>query len=101
MGVPIKSITIRDTDAPEEEPVEEPVDTSEILSAPIHDTGNIWYTFFSLLLPIIGIIAAVLFRKKNYIKNYRACMKGAKVGFIIIGAIIALFLILLLLAVVL
>ncbi|WP_322199108.1 ATP-binding cassette domain-containing protein [Acutalibacter intestini] len=100
-GVPIKSITIRDADAPEEEPVEEPVDTSAILSAPIHDTGNIWYTFFSLLLPIIGIIAAVLFRKKNYIKNYRACVKGAKAGFIIIGAIIALFLILLLLAVVL
>ena len=91
-GVPMKSITIRDPNAPQEEHEEETVDASAILSAPLHDTGSIWYLILSLLLPIPGIIAAVIFKKKNYIKNYKACKKGAIICFAIIGAVIALFL---------
>ncbi len=99
-GVPMKSITIRDPDAPQEEHEEETVDASAILSAPLHDTGSIWYLILSLLLPIPGIIAALIFKKKNYIKNYKACKKGAIICFAIIGAVIALFLLALLAAVV-
>ena len=43
----------------------------------------------------------MIFRKNNYIRNYKACKKGALIGFGILGAIIALFLIFLLLAVIL
>ena len=102
-GVPMKSITIRDPNEPEAPAQEEeaPVDASGILNTPVHDTGNIWYLVLSLLLPLIGILAAVIFRKNNYIRNYKACKKGALIGFGILGAIIALFLIFLLLAVVL
>ena len=102
-GVPMKSITIRDPNEPEAPAQEEeaPVDASCILNTPVHDTGNIWYLVLSLLLPIIGILAAVIFRKNNYIRNYKACKKGALIGFGILGAIIALFLIFLLLAVIL
>ncbi len=99
-GVPMKSITIRDPNAPQEEHEEETVDANAILSAPLHDTGSIWYLILSLLLPIPGIIAAVIFKKKNYIKNYKACKKGAIICFAIIGAVIALFLLALLAAVV-
>ena len=45
-----------------------------------------------------GIIGALIFKSKNYIKNYKACKKGAVIGFCIFGAIVALFLILLLIA---
>ena len=99
-GVPMKSITIRDPNAPQEEHEEETVDASAILSAPLHDTGSIWYLILSLLLPIPGIIAALIFKKKNYIKNYKACKKVAIICFAIIGAVIALFLLALLAAVV-
>ncbi len=75
-------------------------DTSEILAAPLHDTGTLWLGILSFLLPILGLIAAVLFRKKNYIRNYKMCKKGAIVGLIVFAAIIVLFGILLLLALV-
>ena len=75
-------------------------DTSEILAAPLHDTGTLWLGILSFLLPILGLIAAVLFRKKNYIRNYKMCKKGAILGLIVFAAIIVLFGILLLLALV-
>ena len=99
-GVPMKSITIRDGSAPQEHEEEDTVDASSILDTPLHDTGNIWYMILSLLLPILGIIAAVIFKKKNYIRNYKACKKGAVISFCIIGAVIALFLLALLFAVI-
>lgn len=99
-GVPMKSITIRDGSAPQEHKEEDTVDASSILDTPLHDTGNIWYMILSLLLPILGIIAAVIFKKKNYIRNYKACKKGAVISFCIIGAVIALFLLALLFAVI-
>ena len=99
-GVPMKSITIRDGSTPQEHEEEDTVDASSILDTPLHDTGNIWYMILSLLLPILGIIAAVIFKKKNYIRNYKACKKGAVISFCIIGAVIALFLLALLFAVI-
>ncbi len=99
-GVPLKSITIRDPNAPQKEQEEETMDASAILSAPLHDTGSVWYMILSLLLPVLGIIVAVIFKKKNYIKNYKACKKGAIISFCIIGGIIALFLLALLFAVI-
>ena len=73
-------------------------DSSEILSAPIHDTGSVWLTILSFFLPILGLIAAFIFRKKNYIRNYKKCKKGAVIGLLVLLAIIVLFAILLILA---
>ncbi len=72
--------------------------SSEILSTPIHDTGSIWLSIISFFLPILGIIAAFVFRKMNYIRNYKKCKKGAIIGLIVLLAIVVLFGILLILA---
>ena len=72
----------------------------EFLSSPVHDTGNFLYAFFSFLLPVVGIIAAQVFKKKRYYRNYKACRKGAIIGFVLIIIILVLFLLLLLLAVI-
>ena len=103
-GVPLKSITIRDPNAPEEPKAvtaqdEMPAGSNYILDTPLHDTGSKWYVFLSFLLPLLGLIGAVVFRKFNHIRNYKACKKGALAGFAVIGSIIALFGLALLLAV--
>ena len=95
-GVALKSITIRDpNEAPEEVKTEEeePVlhGSDYLLNTPIHDTGSIWYAIASFFLPIIGLIAAHLFRKHNYIRNFRQCRKGAFIGLGIIAALIVIF----------
>lgn len=106
-GVPLKSITIADPGAKKEE---EPVVNTEadvnsvpqgeyILDTPVHDTGSIWYTVGSFLLPIPGLIAWLLFRRHRYYRNYKACKKGALIGIGVFGGILALFLIALLIAV--
>lgn len=102
-GQPLKSITILDPGAPREEVKQEISHTAEeeeFLSSPVHDTGNFLYAFLSFLLPVIGIIAAQVFKKKRYYRNYKACRKGAIIGFVLIGIILVLFLLLLLLAVI-
>ncbi len=99
-GEPIKSVTIAAPGTQEEAPKVEEVSHEEIKAAPIHDTGNILYVIASFLLPVLGLIAAALFKKRNYIRNYKACKKGAIVGFIVLAAIILLFLLLLLLSVI-
>ena len=76
----------------------EEVDSSEILSTPIHDTGSLWLSILSFFLPVLGIVAAFIFRKMNYIRNYKRCKKGAIIGFIVLAALILLFLFFLLLA---
>ena len=97
-GVPLKSITIRDPNAPaaaEEVPAEEPVKSAsedEISAPPLHDTGSKWYSFGSFFLPIIGLIGGAIFKKFRHIRNYKACKKGAIAGLITRGAIVALFL---------
>ena len=104
-GEKVKSVVIRDPNAPEEnaaKAVEEEYtpSTEYILDAPVHDTGSRWYAILSFFLPLLGIIAAPIFRRFNYIRNYKACKKGALIGFGVIGAVIALFLLFLLLAVI-
>ena len=105
-GVPVKSIQILDENTSREE-VEakqnEAIDqiiTDEFLSAPVHDTGSIWLGVISFFLPIIGIIAALIFKKNNYIRNYKVLKKGAIAGFIVIGVLIALLLLSLLFVVI-
>ncbi len=69
-----------------------------ILEHPPKDTGSTWYTILSFLLPVLGLILAGIFRAKNYIRNYKKCKKGALFALGLIGAVIVLFLILLLIA---
>lgn len=106
-NVPLKSIKIKDENYVEDEDEAKRKKQAaitkaeeEFLNAPTHDTGSGWYTFFSFLLPIIGIIAAVIFKKHNYIKNYKKCKKGAIAGFVLWIVVIVLFLLSLLLVVI-
>ncbi|MGN0378377.1 MAG: ATP-binding cassette domain-containing protein [Butyrivibrio sp.] len=100
-GVPIKTITIADGEQRDESLAEpEIIPDSEYIETPARDTGSKKYVFFSFLLPVFGLIAAFIFRHHNYIRNYKACRKGAVAGFITIAACIGLFLLLLLLTVI-
>ncbi len=103
-GVPVKAVTIQDPDHPVENKTSdnaaERAADAEILAHPARDTGSIWYKILSFLLPILGIIAAVLFRKHNYIRNYKCCKSGAVAGFIFLAVIAVIFVLLLVLAVI-
>lgn len=94
---PLRSVTIltpEEMAAYEAKRAEEATDEvpdAEILEAPLHDTGNIWYTVGSFFLPVIGAIGASIFRHFRYMRNWRACKKGAIIGFATLGAIVALF----------
>ena len=83
-----------------EETAEERAADEEFLRAPVHDTGAWWLKLLSFLLPILGLIAAQVFKKKFYLRNYRACFKAAIYGLITLGVIAVIFCLLLLLAVV-
>ena len=102
-GEKVKSITILDPNAPKEEnqkKVEESLPVGEsILDTPLHDTGNKLYAILSFLLPLLGLLAGVVFRKFNHIRNYKMCMKGAIAGLLTLGAIILFFCLMLLVAV--
>ena len=74
--------------------------SSEILEAPIHDTGSKLYTLLSFFLAPLGLIGGFIFKKFKHIRNYKACLKGAIAGFATFGAIILLFAVLLLLAII-
>lgn len=98
---PLRTIAINDPNAPKEETAnaeDDVLDDAEILSTPLHDTGNLWYTVLSFFLPILGIIAGLIFKKKKYFRNFKACRKGALIGFGVLGAVIILFLIMLIFA---
>lgn len=102
-GEPLKSITILPPDAPRQEGKQEAhhtVEEEDFLNAPVHDTGSFFYALLSFLLPVPGIIAAQIFKSKRYFRNYKACRKGAAIGFVLLGVILVLFLLLLLLAVI-
>ena len=102
-GEKLKSITILDPDASEEERqvAENSIPTaSGILDTPIHDTGSIWYTLLSFILPLLGLIAGFVFRKHNYIRNFKACRKGAIIGLVTFAAVILFFVLMLVLAVI-
>ena len=102
-GEKVRSVTFREEG--EEEPVANVEETesiidASILDAPVHDTGNKLYAIGSFFLPPIGLIAGLIFKKFNYIRNFKACRKGALIGFGTIGAILLLFALLLLLAII-
>ncbi len=95
-NIPMKPITIRNPDDPKDaaeanEEENSNVSTEIILDHPIHDTGSKWYGIGSFFLPPIGLIAGLIFKKKNYIRNFKACKKGAIAGLCTLGALIALF----------
>ena len=56
--------------------------------------------FLSFLLPLLGFIVGGIFKKKKHYRNYKACRKGAIAGLIFFGAIIVLFAIFLILAII-
>ncbi len=102
-GEPIKSITILTSGKEMESTVhgaELDKAEQEFLKAPVRDTGNLLYGIIAFFLPVIGIIWAMVSRKKNYIRNYRVLKKGAIAGFIVLAIIVAIFLILLALVVI-
>ncbi len=99
-GERIKSVTIlQPGEKMPEAPKAEQDDASDFLIAPVNDTGSIWYQILSFFLPILGLIAAGVFKHFHHRKNYKRCKKGALMGLGVIGAIVVLFLIFLLLSV--
>ncbi len=101
-GIPLKSITILDPDAPQEEKdaAEASIPSDDgILDRPIHDTGSIWYTLLSFFLPLLGLIGGFVFKKYNHIRNYKACIKGAVIGLVTVAVVILFFALMLGLAV--
>ena len=107
-NVPLKSITILTEEeeqeaekARAEKGQDAPMSSGDyILSAPVHDTGSFWYKFAGFFLPLLALLTGFLFRRKNYIRNYKACIKGALLGLGFRAALIVLFLLMLVLAVI-
>ena len=101
-GEPLQPITIR---KPGEEVKEENHEVhlskaeDEFLKTPVHDTGSVWYKVLSFFFPIIGIIAAMVYKKKQYYHNYKACKQGALYGFAVLAVILLIFIIALILVV--
>lgn len=104
-NVPMKTITIRDPNAPQDT-AQQPEDGTQvpvagadsILDRPIHDTGNKWYSIASFFLPPVGLIAALIFKRFRHIRNFKACLKGALIGLGVVAAIVVLFALMLVLA---
>ncbi len=98
-GEPLKSVTIRDPQHPEVEEEEQTYAEENVeITTPLHDTGSFWYKFLSFFLAIPGLIAAFIFKKHRYYRNYKACRNGAIAGLATFFAIVAFFGILLFLA---
>ncbi len=102
-GVPLKSITILTDEekAAMDHEVSESAASAEFLETPLHDTGNFLYSlgsFIPIIGTVAGFIAGAVFKKHNYIRNYKACRRGAIAGLAFLGAIIGLFGLALLLA---
>ncbi len=100
-GEKVKSITIL---TPEEkarreaQTAQQPV-SEVILDRPVHDSGSFWFKFLAFFLPILGLIAAQIYRSKNYINNFKALKKGAIAGLILRLVLVIFFLLLLLISV--
>ena len=101
-GVPMKSITIVDPETEEAEALtSQEIDWNSsqfMLQTPLHDTGSLWYTIGSFFLAPLGFIGGLLFKKFKHFKNAKACFKGAWIALGLLGAIVALFGLFLLLA---
>ena len=101
-GERVKSITILQPGEtmPELPEVEQSEGAEDFLVTPIHDTGSVWYLVLGILLPVIGLILGLIFKHFRHKRNYKQCKKGAIIGFVILAALIALFGIFLILAVI-
>ena len=100
-GVPLKTLSIVgvNAEAPEEREDDNMATSEVILDRPVHDTGSAWYAILSFFLPIFGIIAAVLFLKHNYIRNYKMCKKGVIAFAGVLGICVALLLLFIVIAI--
>ena len=102
-GKKVKSITILTPEEKARREQEQPRETAHeeiILDHPVHDTGSFWYRFLAFLLPILGLLTGMVFKSKNYLRNYRALKKGAIAGLIFRLVLLLLFGFLLILAVI-
>lgn len=100
---PIKTINVvTSREIKEEERANAAITEAELafLERPVHDTGSNWYVVFGVLLPILALIASFIFLTKKHVFNSRACKKGAIIGLIARGIILAIFAIALLLVVI-
>ena len=98
-GVPLKSITILGEGEEAPSSVADATVDEEFLNAPLHDTGSIWLAVLCFFLAPLGIIATLLFKRHRHYRNYKMCKKGTIAGFCVLGAIVLIFLIALLIAV--
>ncbi|MCM1055389.1 MAG: ATP-binding cassette domain-containing protein [Bacteroides sp.] len=103
-NVPVKAITIDEVKS-HEKVIHDEVKANEraeqeIIAHPAGDTGSVLLAVLAFLLPVLGLPAAFIFKKKNYIRNFKMLKKGAIAGFAVIGAFILLFLLLLLISVI-
>lgn len=93
-NVPLKSITIAQSEEEKEaanKALRESDNREIIIDTPIHDTGSVLYTIGSFILPVVGLIAGAIFKKKKYYKNWKACKRGAISCLLILAAIVAVF----------
>lgn len=100
-GEPLKSLSIVgvNAEAPEEGSEVNLAASEVILDRPVHDTGSAWYVIISFFLPILGLIAAFVFRRHNYIRNYKACRKGVIAFAATLGVCVALLLLFIVIAI--
>lgn len=100
-GEPLKSLSIVgvNAEAPEEGSAVNLAASEVILDRPVHDTGSAWYAILSFFLPILGLIAAFVFRRHNYIRNYKACRKGVIAFAATLGVCVALLLLFIVIAI--
>jgi len=101
-GEPMQSVNFRKEGEAEELVIDDDYSAIEeaILESPIHDTGSKWYSLLSFFIPPVGLITGFIFRHFKHIRNYKACRNGAIAGFGLWGAVLALFGLLLVLAVI-
>ena len=100
-GEPLKSLSIVgvNAEAPEEGSEVNLAASEVILDRPVHDTGSARYAILSFFLPILGLIAAFVFRRHNYIRNYKACRKGVIAFAATLGVCVALLLLFIVIAI--
>lgn len=100
-GEPLKSLSIVgvNAEAPEEGSEVNLAASEVILDRPVHDTGSAWYAILSFFLPILGLIAAFVFQRHNYIRNYKACRKGVIAFAATLGVCVALLLLFIVIAI--
>ncbi len=100
-GEPLKSVTISYDEEEVNRKIEESGElhgSNYILDRPLHDTGRLWLGIVSFFLSILGLIAAAVFRKFNYIRNSNCCKKGALAGLAVKIGLVLIFLIMLFIA---